>query len=87
MDCISLKNAITLIDDYVASQKNLIINDDIKNKISNACRRTHLITTHVYQFIRLYILNCYHNDLSIPFIDVNFIKMTFKVLSLTLSTL
>ena len=67
--------------------QDIILNDDIKNKISNACRRTHLITTHVYQFIRLYILNCYHNDLSIPFIDVNFIKMTFKVLSLTLSTL
>ena len=62
--------------------EDIILNNDIKNKIMNACRRTHLITTHVYQFIRLYILNCYHNDLLIPFIDINFIKMTFKVLSL-----
>ena len=43
--------------------EDIILNNDIKNKIMNACRRTHLITTHVYQFIRLYILNCYHNDL------------------------
>jgi len=62
--------------------QDIILNNDIQIKITDACRRAHLITTHVYQFIRLYILNCYHNDLLIPFIDINFIKMTFKVLSL-----
>ena len=49
--------------------QDIILNNDIKNKITDACRRTHLITTHVYQFIRLYILNSYHNNLQIPFID------------------
>ena len=72
-------------DDYKVLKiqlHNIILHNDVKNKIMDACRRSHLITTHVYQFIRLYILNCYHNNLQIPFIDVNFIKMSFKALSL-----
>jgi len=35
--------------------KDIILNNDIQIKITDACRRAHLITTHVYQFIRLYI--------------------------------
>ena len=32
--------------------QDIILNNNIKIKITEACRRTHLITTHVYQFIR-----------------------------------
>lgn len=60
--------------------KNKII--EIINRITDACKRTHLLVTHVYQFIRLYILYCYHENRNIPIIDENFIKMTFKALSL-----
>ena len=46
----------------------------------DACLRTHQIVIHTYQFLRLWILNKYHNKQEIPTITDDTIKMAFKSL-------
>ena len=52
-----------------------------KNKLFDACFRTHQIVIHTYQFLRLWILDKYHNNNKIiPNITDDTIKMAFKSL-------
>ena len=62
---------------------NRIINNGVKNKITNACITANEMLIHVYQFIRLFILYKYHNNQNIPNIDVNFVKLVFKTISVS----
>jgi hypothetical protein len=61
-----------------------ILNDDIHNTnqliIFDAVNRTHQIVIHMYQFMRLYILNKYHKKQNIPIITLDFIIIVFKTL-------
>ena len=51
------------------------------NKLFDACYRTHQIVIHTYQFLRLWILDKYHNNNKIiPNITDDTIKMAFKAL-------
>jgi hypothetical protein len=51
------------------------------NKLFDACFRTHQIVIHTYQFLRLWILDKYHNNNKIiPNIIDDTIKMAFKSL-------
>ena len=51
------------------------------NKLFDACFRTHQIVIHTYQFLRLWILDKYHNNnKTIPNITDDTIKMAFKSL-------
>ena len=51
------------------------------NKLFDACFRTHQIVIHTYQFLRLWILDKYHNNNKIiPYITDDTIKMAFKSL-------
>ena len=59
--------------------KTLKQNDQIKfNTINNAVYRTNIITTKAYMLIRLWILDKYHNNIDIPHITLDTIKMAFK---------
>jgi hypothetical protein len=48
----------------------------------DACFRTNQIVIHAYQFLRLWILHKYNNNLDIPKITFDIIKMTFNALSI-----
>jgi hypothetical protein len=62
------------------SIKSIIKKDLDMNILFNAMMRTHKIVIHTYQFLRLWILNKYHNNLDIPIINDDIIKMAFKTL-------
>ena len=51
------------------------------NTIFDACFRAHKLVIHVYQFLRLWILDHYHKQISIPTITKDTIKIAFKALS------
>jgi len=48
------------------------------NTINNAVYRTNIITTKAYMLIRLWILDKYHNNIDIPDVTLDTIKMAFK---------
>ena len=56
--------------------------DDIKTILNDTCFRTNQIVIHTYQFLRLWILNKYHNKLDIPIITEELIKMVMNTLSI-----
>ena len=50
-------------------------------KLEEICRYHNEYITHVYQFVRLFILKKYHENENIPKIDFDFISSIFKCLS------
>lgn len=62
------------------SLKSIVKNELNQTKLFDACYRTHQIVIHTYQFLRLWILNKYHNKKEIPIITDDTIKMAFKSL-------
>ena len=50
--------------------------------IFDAVVRTHKLTIHVYQFIRLWLLQKYHNNEELPILTTKLIKLVYKVLSI-----
>ena len=62
------------------SFKNIIKDKDNTNIIFDAVIRTNKIITYSYQFLRLIILYLYNKNKQIIDINVDTIKMTFKVL-------
>jgi hypothetical protein len=62
------------------SLKSIVKNELNQTKLFDACYRTHQIVIHTYQFLRLWILNKYHNKENIPLITDDTIKMAFKSL-------
>lgn len=62
------------------SIKSIIKNELDQTKLFDVCYRTHQIVIHTYQFLRLWILNKYHNKQIIPIITNDTIKMAFKAL-------
>jgi hypothetical protein len=62
------------------SLKSILKNELNQTKLFDACYRTHQIVIHTYQFLRLWILNKYHNKQDIPIITDDTIKMAFKSL-------
>ena len=59
---------------------NIILDTNNREIINDAVNRSHEITIHAYMFIRLYILNLYHNGKDIPHIDRNFIFVAISCL-------
>ncbi len=63
--------------------KTILLNrDDIQPVINNLVFEMNNLVIHTYQFIRLYILNCYTNNLLLPTIDETFILYCIKTLGL-----
>ena len=68
---------------YKCRLKDIVKNPDDLISIENLCKNHNTHLYHVYQFLRLYLLNCYHNNEIIPLIDEKFLVMIFKILSLS----
>ena len=63
--------------------KTILLNrDTIQPVINNLIFEMNDLVIHTYQFIRLYILNCYTNNLLLPIIDETFILYCIKTLGL-----
>jgi hypothetical protein len=58
----------------------LIHRDTIQPVINNLVFEMNDLVIHTYQFIRLYVLNCYTNNIPLPMIDETFILYCIKTL-------
>jgi len=68
--------------------KNIIIDNPIfdtsksfSDTINNLVIIVNKLVIHTYQFLELFILHCYDKNLKIPQINVDFIKLIFRLLS------
>ena len=65
---------------------NKITTNEVQQKIFEACIRTNKIVIQTYQFLKLWILDKYHNNhKNIPKITENTIKMAFNTLTFSSS--
>ena len=61
--------------------KTILLNHDtIQPDINNLVFEMNDLVIHTYQFIRLYVLNCYTNKQTLPELDENFISYCIKSL-------
>jgi len=68
---------------FKISLKTILLNRDaIQPVINNLVFEMNDLVIHTYQFIRLYILICYTNNLLLPIIDETFILYCIKTLGL-----
>ena len=72
--------------DYMKTNKdninNIIKDPTILPIINDLVNRTNKIVIHAYQFIKLYFIYHYDNNIPFPIIDKNFICDVFKVLTI-----
>ena len=64
------------------SLKNIIKDNNIINILHDAIFRVNKIIFHTYNFLKLYILYLYDNNLSIPPINEHFIRIIMKIISI-----
>lgn len=70
--------------DFIKTYKNNILNI-IRNKetvelINNLAVKTNKIVIRIYNFIKLYFIYLYDNNLEFPIIDTNFINDISKII-------
>ena len=72
--------------DYMKTNKdninNIIKDPTILPIINDLVNRTNKIVIHAYQFIKLYCIFLYENEIKLPIIDKDFISDVFKVLTI-----
>src|SRR3989338_1692494 len=61
--------------------KSVILNENMHLSIHDAVLRMHKMTILAYQFIKAYYLHCFEQQLTLPTIDKNFIKLVFGIIS------
>ena len=59
----------------------IVRNNNFISPLFDVCFRTNKIVIQTYQFLRLWILEHYHNNIDIPIITTDTIKMVFSVLT------
>jgi len=64
------------------SLDKILIESNFKPILFDVCFRTNQIVIHTYQFLRLWLLHKYKNNLDIPLINFNTLKMTFCALTI-----
>ncbi len=64
------------------SLDKILLEPDFKPILFDVCFRTNQIVIHTYQFLRLWILHKYKNNLDIPEINFNTLKMAFCALTI-----
>jgi len=65
--------------------KNILYNEtkkDVLTIINNTVSLTNKIVIHTYNFLKLYILYLYENNLELPLINKNFILDIFKIITI-----
>ena len=75
-------------DKYMCAIKNTMknmyhreVNEDTIIIINDAVFRTSKIVFHTYNFLKLYFMHLYENNLIFPLIDVQFISIIMMVIS------
>jgi hypothetical protein len=61
------------------SLKSVARNDVVIEKLQAATKRANAIMTHGLQFLKLYLLHCYENDMPFPKLDKAFVNTVLKV--------
>ena len=64
------------------SLDKILLEPDFKPILFDVCFRTNQIVIHTYQFLRLWLLYKYKNNLDIPVINFNTLKMAFCALTI-----
>ena len=83
---IPIKKPLTKLRTSKCSFKSILkqseddLNKNIFDKLFDATCRTNQIIFHTYQLLRLWILDKYENNIEIPIITENTIRMGFKCL-------
>lgn len=68
---------------FKCSLKKLILGKKATQILSGVIYRSNDVLTHVYMFIKLFVLHKYHSNSPLPILDTDFIKLVFRVLSTT----
>lgn len=63
------------------SLKQIVKDNDVKRQLFEVVTRSNKLVIHVYQLLRLWILNKYHTNQEIPQITDDTIKMIFKAVA------
>ena len=61
---------------------NICKNDSLINKINDNCILVNKIIIQVYQFVNLYLLYLYNNNMIFPNIDIDFIVVVIKTITI-----
>ena len=75
--CSKSDKEIELFKTIKISFKNIIHNELLLNNINDALIRTNTIIIRAYQFIKLYFIKCYDENIEFPVITIEFIKKVF----------
>jgi uncharacterized membrane protein len=62
--------------------KNICKNNDLIIKINDSCILVNKIIIQTYQFINLYLLHLYENNLDFPILNIDFIKNIIKTITI-----
>ena len=62
--------------------KNIVKSDDLNNKINEVVYRVNKIVIHTCQFLNLYLIYLFDNDIDFPDIDEKFIKTIFNIITI-----
>lgn len=62
--------------------KNICKNNDLISKINDTCILVNKIIIQTYQFINLYLLHLYENNLAFPLLNIDFIKNIIKTITI-----
>ena len=74
---LNIDKEIELFKTIKTSFKNIIHNELLLNNINDAIIRTNTIIIRAYQFIKLYFIKCYDENIEFPIITIEFIKKVF----------
>ena len=62
--------------------KNIVKSDDLNNKINEVVYRVNKIVIHTCQFLNLYLIYLFDNNIEFPDIDEKFIKTIFNIITI-----
>ena len=79
---VKFKDKLELMIVNKAPLKNICKTEILIDKINDTCILINKIIIQVYQFINLYLLYLYDNNLDFPNIDIEFIKVVIKTITI-----
>ena len=65
-----------------APLKNIVKSDNLNNKINEVVYRVNKIVIHTCQFLNLYLIYLFDNNIEFPYIDEKFIKTIFNIITI-----
>ena len=74
------EDKLTHLKTVKCSLETIVRDPSYVSVINIAVSKLHKISSHIYNFLKLYCLYCYENDINIPIFDVDFIESITKVI-------